>query len=67
MYGLEFFLGISYEGFEQEVLELFSTIESSRKGNKGMPDSIKKDPWSKVKGVRELFNLSSSMNIIFLK
>lgn len=34
MYGLEKVLGVSYEGFEHEVLELFSTIESGQKGYK---------------------------------
>jgi hypothetical protein len=40
MYGLDIFLGVSYEGFEREVSE-FSTIESSRKGYKRTPGAIK--------------------------
>lgn len=34
MYRLEKYQGISYEGFEHVVLELFSTIKSSRKVTK---------------------------------
>lgn len=55
-------LGFSYEGFEQEVLDLFSTIESSCKGYKGTSGSFRKEIGSGVEGVRELLNLSCSMN-----
>jgi hypothetical protein len=36
MCGLEKFLGVSYEGFEHEVLELFSAMESSRKDHRNI-------------------------------
>jgi hypothetical protein len=32
MYRLEKFLGVSYEGFEEEASDFFSAIESSQKG-----------------------------------
>jgi hypothetical protein len=40
MYRFDIFLGVSYEGVEEEVLE-FSTIESSRKGYKRTLGAIK--------------------------
>lgn len=61
MYGLEKFLGVSYEGFQQEVAVLFPAIESSCKGHNVMPGSSRKDTGSRVKGVKEL-RLSCSIN-----
>jgi hypothetical protein len=60
MYGVEKFLGVSYEGFEQEVAVLFPAIESSCKGHNVMPGS-RKETGSRVKGVKEL-RLSCSIN-----
>jgi hypothetical protein len=48
MYGFEIFLGVSYEGFEEEVFE-FSAIEFRCKGHKGTLGSIKKEIGSRVK------------------
>lgn len=62
MNGLENFLGVSCEGFEQEASELFSTIKYNSKGYKGTLDSINKERGSRVKGVRELLNLACSLN-----
>lgn len=57
MYGLEIILGIFYEGFEPKVSELFSAIESSCKGCKRTPGSIKKEIGSNVR-LLELGNFS---------
>jgi hypothetical protein len=57
-------MGVSYEGFEEEASDLFATIESRHKGKgvAGMSSSPKKVSGNMVKGVRELLNLSSSVN-----
>jgi hypothetical protein len=62
MYRIDKFLGVSHEGFEHEISDLFSAIESSRKGYKGTSGSFKKERGRGVKVVRELLNLSCSMN-----
>lgn len=62
MYRLEKFMRVSYDGFKQEVSDLFSAIESSRKHYKGTSGYFKKGRGSGVKGVTELLNLSCSVN-----
>jgi hypothetical protein len=73
MYVLEKFSRVSYEGYElnipvsmssyeQEALDLFSAIESRRNEHSTSLRPPKKVSGSRMKGVRGLINLSSSVN-----
>jgi hypothetical protein len=59
---LEEFMVVSFDGTKQKAVELFSSIKFSCKENYTYQSPLKKAPGSRIKGVRELFNLPSSVD-----
>jgi hypothetical protein len=55
-------LGVSFEGFEEELLILLKTIEDRRNSHSGTVGDRKKMQKSGGKGSRELKNLISTIN-----
>ncbi len=55
-------MGVSFEGFEEELLILLKAIEDRRNSHSGLGEDKRKMQKSGGKGSRELKNLISTIN-----